>query len=57
MDERDEYGFLPPIDYDVTCRTTGCTNEGITLRVPADPEQPLIACGPCGLQITEVTPV
>lgn len=39
-----------------TCRTDGCPNAGIAipLTVPDEPE-PHIACGPCGLPITDVT--
>ncbi|QNJ56178.1 hypothetical protein QDW36_gp19 [Microbacterium phage Avocadoman] len=45
---------LEPVLWDATCRTPGCDNENITLRVPADPELPLVFCGPCGAQITDL---
>ena len=48
----DEYGYPDPVMYDVTCTTEGCENFGIALRVPADPVNPLIACGPCGQWLT-----
>ncbi len=57
MVERDELGFLPPEEFDVTCHTDGCENAGITLRVLADPENTNVSCGPCGQRIADVTPV
>lgn len=42
--------------YDVTCTTVGCWNEGISRRVPAAAENPDVQCGPCGAQL-HATPV
>ena len=46
----------PTAEYDVTCATDGCVNTGIVIRVIATATDPMIICGPCGQQITDITP-
>ena len=45
------------ISYDVICETDGCENQNIVITVLADPESPVIICGPCSQQIMNPTPV
>ncbi len=45
---------LPTSIYDVTCRTEGCENADITIRVPADPVTPFVVCGACSTTIGDV---
>lgn len=44
-------------DFDATCKTDGCTNANITLRVSASKLVPTVFCGPCMTQIEDVVPV
>ncbi|SOC88544.1 hypothetical protein SAMN05660766_2251 [Curtobacterium sp. 314Chir4.1] len=41
---------------DVTCRTAGCENETVTIRlqVVADAATRYVVCGPCGDRIDDV---
>lgn len=43
-------------EFDVTCRTTGCENEGVVIRVTATAINTLVMCGPCANIITDVAP-
>jgi hypothetical protein len=43
--------------YEVVCHTPGCGNEGYALHVPGYGAEPAIVCGPCGVAITDITPV
>jgi hypothetical protein len=45
---------VPRANYDATCHTSGCHNEGITFTVPADVHEQRIICGPCGIRITDI---
>jgi hypothetical protein len=40
--------------YNVTCHTENCENANITILVEAMKVDPVIVCGPCGVQITDV---
>ena len=44
-------------DFIVTCHTDGCENSDIAIIIGADAENPIVVCGPCGQQITDVQPV
>ena len=44
-------------EYDVLCRTIGCENENIIIRIQTDAEPPTVICGPCGAEITDIIPV
>lgn len=48
--------FDPPMaDFDVTCHSEGCWNNGITIRVPVDSVFPLVWCGGgCNQQVTDI---
>jgi hypothetical protein len=46
-------GMLPIAEYGVTCRTPGCENQGVTLRVMATVGAEHVVCGPCGNHITD----
>lgn len=52
MDEEE----LELIGLSVVCHTEGCENEDITIEVLADAQSPVVICGPCGQEITDVTP-
>ena len=41
--------------FDVTCHSVECENSEITIRVNAVAEEPHVICGPCGIQIEDVT--
>jgi hypothetical protein len=43
--------------FDVTCHTAECENSEITIRVSAVADAPYVVCGPCGIQIEDVTPL
>ena len=47
---------IPQASYAVTCTTSGCENEGISILVTADAADPSVQCGPCGQAITNITP-
>jgi len=53
----DDLVFPNKADFDVACHTEGCENIGIVIRVSAIADTPYIVCGPCGIQIEDVTPV
>jgi hypothetical protein len=52
-----EVVFPETAEFDVTCRTAGCENSEITIRVSAVADLPYVVCGPCGIQIEDVIPV
>ena len=43
-------------EYDTVCRTPGCPNFGIRIRVFGDKNEPTIYCGPCDTRITDFQP-
>lgn len=48
----------PEGDVTAVCRTSGCTNGNIALRVPVmDLTAPYVVCGVCGKRVNDVTPV
>ena len=40
-------------DYIATCRTDGCTNEGVEIAVTKRPDGDVF-CGPCRNEITDI---
>jgi hypothetical protein len=44
-------------EFDATCKTDGCMNANITLRVTASKLVPTVFCGPCQTQIEDVIPI
>ena len=44
-------------EFDATCKTDGCINANITLRVSASKLTPTVFCGPCMTQIEDVVSV
>lgn len=53
----DDLVFPDKADFDVTCHTEGCENAEIVIRVSAVADSPHVVCGPCGIQIEDVTPL
>ncbi|QFP94275.1 hypothetical protein QDW47_gp20 [Microbacterium phage AnnaLie] len=45
---------LDPVAWHVTCHTDGCENAGIPILILATQDPPLVVCGPCGAQITDL---
>ncbi|QDH93437.1 hypothetical protein PBI_ARROYO_20 [Microbacterium phage Arroyo] len=45
---------LDPVAWNVTCHTDGCENAGIPILILATQDPPLVVCGPCGAQITDL---
>jgi hypothetical protein len=46
--------FAEFVDFDATCRTDGCGNGNITIRIKAHPDNINIICGVCAIKITDV---
>lgn len=44
-------------NFDVTCHTEGCENENIVIDIQTPEEQPIVICGPCGIEITDIAPI
>lgn len=42
--------------YVVVCATPGCMNQGHEITVSAPVDDPIVQCGPCGVQL-DPTPV
>jgi hypothetical protein len=42
-------------EFDVTCHTETCENAEIVIRVTAFTDNTFIMCGPCSIQIEDVT--
>jgi uncharacterized Zn finger protein len=50
-----EEGEVPVVLATVTCHTPGCGNAETGLEVwVTDTPDPLVVCGPCGQQITDI---
>lgn len=44
-------------NFDVTCHTEGCENENITIEISTPESEPIILCGPCCIEITDIVPI
>ena len=44
-------------EFNVACHTNDCENKDITVLVNSVKDNPIIICGPCGIQIEDVIPV
>lgn len=40
--------------YLVTCSSSGCENENIQIEIQAEDDTPIVICGPCSNQITDI---
>lgn len=47
--------FAEFVDFDATCRTDGCGNSDITIRIKAHPDDINIICGVCAIKIEDVS--
>lgn len=43
--------------FEVVCHTNGCENGELAIVIDTPDEVPVVMCGPCGQEITDVTAV
>lgn len=43
--------------FNVVCRTADCINDGVVIQIMSDDDVPIVLCGPCGNEITDITRV
>lgn len=43
--------------FDVTCHNDECQSAEIVITIETPEEEPIVICGPCGVEITDIVPI